>query len=99
MLVDSHVHLDSYSDNEVNQILDRARKVGVGFVISAGTTIASTKRSIYLSSLYDDFFSGVGIHPMDIKEKPNTSEEEVELLSKFMNYYQDEADRFTGKIS
>ena len=70
MLVDSHVHLDSYSDNEVNQILDRARKVGVGFVISAGTTIASTKRSIYLSSLYPDFFSGVGIHPMDIKEKP-----------------------------
>ena len=37
--------------------------------------------------------------PMDIKEKPNTSEEEVKLLSKFINYYQDEADRFTDKIS
>ena len=37
--------------------------------------------------------------PMDIKEKPNTSEEEVKLLSKFINYYQDEADRFTNKIS
>ena len=37
--------------------------------------------------------------PMDIKEKPNTSEEEVKLLSKFINYYQDEADRFTDKTS
>ena len=74
MLVDSHVHLDSYSDNEVGQILDRASEVGVGLVISAGTTIASTERSLYLSSLYPNFFTGVGIHPMDIKEKPSKFE-------------------------
>ena len=74
MLVDSHVHLDSYSDNEVGQILDRASEVGVGLVISAGTTIASTERSLYLSSLYPNFFAGVGIHPMDIKEKPSKFE-------------------------
>ncbi len=74
MLVDSHVHLDSYSDNEVGQILDRASEVGVGLVISAGTTIASTERSLYLSSLYPNIFAGVGIHPMDIKEKPSKFE-------------------------
>ena len=74
MLVDSHVHLDSYSDNEVRQILDRASEVGVGLVISAGTTISSTERSLYLSSLYPNFFTGVGIHPMDIKEKPSKFE-------------------------
>ena len=37
--------------------------------------------------------------PLDINEKLNTAEEEVQLLSDFMNQYQDEADRLTGKIS
>ncbi len=66
MLIDCHVHLDSFTDDEVAQILGRARNVGVQFVISAGTTLDSTRRSIELSSMFADFFSGVGIHPMDI---------------------------------
>ena len=36
--------------------------------------------------------------PMEITEKPITSKEEVQLLSDFMNRYQDEVDRITGKI-
>ena len=36
--------------------------------------------------------------PLDISEKPDTADEEVKLLSDFMNQYQDEADRLTGKI-
>ena len=36
--------------------------------------------------------------PLDISEKPETADEEVKLLSDFMNQYQDEADRLTGKI-
>ena len=66
MLIDTHVHLDSYSDEGVGAILQRASEVGVGFVISAGTTIERTERSLELSRIYPDFFSGVGVHPMDI---------------------------------
>ena len=65
MLIDCHVHLDSFSDSEVSEILDRSRDAGVGFVISAGTTLESSERSIELSSTFADFFSGVGIHPMN----------------------------------
>jgi len=36
--------------------------------------------------------------PLDISEKPETADEEVKLLSDFMNQYQNEADRLTGKI-
>ena len=68
MYVDCHVHLDSFTDVEVGEILDRARGVGVRAVISAGTTISSSERSLDLSARYDGFFSGVGIHPMDIRE-------------------------------
>ena len=68
MLIDCHVHLDSYTDAEVSEVLERGRDVGVGFVISAGTTLPSSERSIALSGKFADFFSGVGIHPMDIEE-------------------------------
>ncbi len=68
MLVDCHVHLDPFDNDEVSRILRRAEEAGVGFVISAGTTVESSQRSIELSSLFTGLFSGVGIHPMDIRE-------------------------------
>ena len=34
-----------------------------------------------------------------IKDKPKTAEEEVQILTSFMNYYQDEADKLTQKTS
>ena len=37
--------------------------------------------------------------PLDITEKSKTPEEEIQLLSDFMNKYQDEADKLAGKIS
>ena len=68
MFLDCHVHLDSFSNAEVGEILLRAEQVGVRAVISAGTTIESSRRSLELSEQYKGFFSGVGIHPMDIGE-------------------------------
>ncbi len=67
MFLDCHVHLDSFADAEVESILARAKRVGVRAVISAGTTIPSSERSLALSKKYDGIFSGVGIHPMDIR--------------------------------
>ena len=71
MLIDCHVHLDSYTDEEVSEVLERGRGAGVAFVISAGTTLPSSERSIALSAKFPDLFSGVGIHPMDIREPFN----------------------------
>ena len=68
MLVDCHAHLDSFKDDEVSRILERAGQAGVGCVISAGTTLESSRRSVGLSSEFPTLFSGVGIHPMDIQE-------------------------------
>ena len=68
MLIDCHAHLDSYSNEEVSEVLERGRRVGVAFVISAGTTLPSSERTVELSYRFPDFFAGVGIHPMDIRE-------------------------------
>ena len=49
MLIDCHAHLDSYPEDELVQVLERGRSAGVGMVISAGTTLESSRRSVSLN--------------------------------------------------
>ena len=67
MLCDSHTHLDQYPAAEMQEILQRAEASGVGHIICAGTTIASSRSCIALSAEYDVCLAGVGIHPMEVK--------------------------------
>ena len=66
-LVDTHTHLDPFSDRDVSSILARARQVGVGAVISAGTTESASRRAVELTVEFPGIFAGVGIHPMDLE--------------------------------
>jgi TatD DNase family protein len=66
MLTDCHTHLDSYSDDDVPGVLARARDAGVGLVITAGTTLESSRRGVELASRSRELFAGVGVHPMDL---------------------------------
>lgn len=67
LLIDTHTHLDSFSDTEVSSILGRARSVGVGAVISAGTTESTSRRAVELTGKFPGMFAGVGVHPMDLE--------------------------------
>lgn len=66
MLIDIHTHLDSFTEGEVSEILARSRSAGVGLVITAGTTVEASARSVQLAGRFDELFAGVGIHPMDL---------------------------------
>ena len=64
---DAHTHLDQYEQYDpaaIPGILERARDAGVGCILLAGTTIASTERCIALADAHPMFYAGVGIHPM-----------------------------------
>ena len=63
MFFDCHVHLDSFTNAEVGEILLRAERVGVRAVISAGTTIESSWRSLELSEHYNGVLLGRGNPP------------------------------------
>ena len=67
MLVDCHVHLDPFTDEEVSQVMGRATSAGIGFVITAGTTVTSSERAVELSESFTNIFAGVGVHPADIE--------------------------------
>ena len=66
-LIDTHCHLDAYTtDDEVGEVLTRARSVRVRLIVNAGTTVESSRRCVKLSKTFPELFAGVGIHPMDL---------------------------------
>jgi TatD DNase family protein len=68
MYVDSHTHLDDFPPEELDGVLERARAVGVGAIVLAGTTLESTEACVGLAQSRPMLLAGVGIHPMDVTE-------------------------------
>ncbi len=66
-LVDTHCHLDSYTDDiEIGEVVARARSAGVRLIVNAGVTVESSKRCVELTGVFPELYAGVGIHPMDL---------------------------------
>ncbi len=78
MFIDCHVHLDPFPDLEIPRILSRGMEAGVAAVISAGTTVKSSRRAVDLTARHPGFFAGVGVHPMNLT-RPLEAEDYAEL--------------------
>tara|TARA_B100000676_G_scaffold29087_1_gene27095 strand:- start:1231 stop:1983 length:753 start_codon:yes stop_codon:yes gene_type:complete len=68
MFIDIHTHLPQYDDSDLDEIVIRWRQNDVKYVISTGTTIDDSKRSIVLSQKYKDVLAGIGMHPSDLTQ-------------------------------
>ena len=78
MIIDTHTHLD-FPDyrNEVDEVILRAKNVGVEYFINVGVSVKSTKRSIELAQRFSEVFASAGIHP---NEASNVSEDDWTCL-------------------
>ena len=77
MLVDSHCHLDYFTDAEIEAILARAREAGVGRMVSIGTRVAQAATVKALTDRFPDVLGTVGVHPHNAGEPegmPTTAE-------------------------
>jgi TatD DNase family protein len=64
ILIDTHAHLDfPQYKKDLDQVLERARQVGIAAVLNAGTDLKSSLRSVELSVKYSIISAAVGIHP------------------------------------
>ncbi|MDW7675623.1 MAG: TatD family hydrolase [Bacillota bacterium] len=83
MFFDTHAHLDDKQFNEdIDQVVDRARAVGVNTILNAGITLASSKRSIDIANRFPGVFASVGVHPHDAKSMKNEEQwQELEQLT------------------
>jgi len=68
MIVDTHIHLDDprYAD-DLDEVLARARDVGVTRYIIPAADPKTLPHAVELSERYDDIFFAVGVHPYDVE--------------------------------
>lgn len=69
MFVDSHAHLEMPQfEEDLPEVLERARQAGVEAVLSCGTNLSSSKRVLEIADKFQGVFAAVGIHPHDARE-------------------------------
>ena len=68
MIIDTHCHLDDerYND-DLDEVLHNAQKVGVDKFIIPGADSRTLKRAVEIAEQYENVYFSVGVHPYDIK--------------------------------
>jgi len=73
MLFDTHAHYyDPQFDNEIDEMIARARKSGVKYILTASCDVASSVENITLTQKYDIFYAAVGVHPHNAADQNNS---------------------------
>lgn len=82
-MIDSHAHLyfDRF-DPDRNEVIARARDVGVSAVINIGIDVESSEKSVALAVANRDFFAAVGLHPTSKVADLDRDLVEIETLAR-----------------
>ncbi len=81
MLIDSHCHLDYFTDEELPSVLARAAAAGVGEVVTIGTRLAQAPQSMALAEVTPNVWCTVGVHPHNAAELPVPEPVEIASLA------------------
>jgi TatD DNase family protein len=81
MLVDSHCHLDYASDEERPKIVERARRAGVGTLLTISTKLAEFAAVRAIAESDRDIWCSVGIHPHEAATDAPVGEAELARLA------------------
>ncbi|MGB9715938.1 MAG: TatD family hydrolase [Thermodesulfovibrionales bacterium] len=68
-IIDTHCHLEmDVFDPDREEVIKRAKDVGIEAIITIGSDLEGNKGAIELSKEYDSIYAAVGIHPHDAKD-------------------------------
>ena len=81
MLVDSHCHLDYFTDAELPAVLTRAAAAGVGEMVTIGTTLAQSGRLPPMIEAYPNLWCTIGVHPHHAAEAPIPTPETLAAMA------------------
>ena len=83
MLIDSHSHIEMKAfDRDRDDVVARAKDVGVDIIIAVGINEGDCKRVISIAGKYDSVFGVVGIHPHHAKEIDNTTYDALKEMAR-----------------
>lgn len=82
MFIDTHCHLDFEGFNkDRDEVIKRARDVGVEKIINVGCDLEQSKNSISLAEKYEFIYVSVGFHPQEANGVDDQTFSELEKLA------------------
>lgn len=81
MLIDSHCHLDYFTEAERPAVLARAADAGVSEMVTIGTTLEQSRRLPALAAVQPNIWCTVGVHPHHAAEAPIPAPEDLAALT------------------
>jgi TatD DNase family protein len=83
VLIDSHCHLDYLTrEGRLDEALDRARRAGVGRMVTICTKVTRFDEIRAIAEAHDDIWCTLGIHPHSAGEEPPVTAAELARLAK-----------------
>ena len=83
MLVDSHCHLDYLAqDGDLDDVVDRARRAGIGRMLTICTKVSEFNLVTDIAGTYDDVWCSVGIHPHNVATEDAVTAEALIALAR-----------------
>ncbi len=80
--LDSHCHIN---DDELypyrEELLERAREAGIGYILVIGWDVESSKKAVEIAHEFEDVYAAVGIHPENLEGVDEQSLKEIEELA------------------
>lgn len=66
--VDVHAHLDDRAfQDDLEAVIRRAEAMGIKAIVSAGVSLASSRKTLEIARRYPPVYVAVGIHPQEVK--------------------------------
>lgn len=82
-MIDAHCHLNFKAfNNDLEEVLERAKISGVEKIINVGTSLESSQQAVELSQRYDNLYAIVGIHPHHADKLNDGWEEDLKKILK-----------------
>jgi TatD DNase family protein len=82
LLNDTHCHLNFEAfDLDREQVIERARKVGIAKILNPGVDLATSQSAVKLAEEYIEVFAAVGIHPNSATEWNRNTLKELKSLA------------------
>jgi TatD DNase family protein len=82
-IIDTHAHLDGEEfDADRDAVIARAVEAGVTRIITCGTAVNSSEKTIALAEKYPQVYAAVGIHPQEIAGTQKADIKRIKELAK-----------------
>lgn len=83
MLYDTHCHLNYHTDEELNEIINRAKQADLIYIMQAGAKILDVSREIEICNKFSDkdiqIYCGIANHPEETRENIISADKIVEI--------------------